>query len=228
MKILVAFSCLLAAACAYYSGSSFGRGPWSGPLVVSRRNAEAPGVASLVADVNAMLEKAKKGIKADDLEKGAENIGEAAEAIKEAEGGEENTEDVKKLIDDVANTFNGATAVSALFDGPLDFESSKLDSALNLLNGLSQEAQELSAAGKPLTDVMSAIEMTAGAIEDITEDAVDMVVLFETAKEEEKQEDGEEKRSSGYRTRRGTWKAGLSYGNGGLQGGVSYSWNGKR
>ncbi|XP_012942332.1 uncharacterized protein LOC101863370 [Aplysia californica] len=126
---------------AMYRGG--GGGGWGGPTVVSRRGAEGPDVSSLVSSIQALLEKAKNGIDVGELVADADKIGEMAGAIEDGTDQEVDPEKVRQIIDDVANTFNGATSVSALFDNPMDFDASKMDSALHLLDGLAAKAQEI-------------------------------------------------------------------------------------
>merc|ERR1711913_90253 len=147
----------------------------------------------------------------------AQQIAQMADVIGEAAGAEVDASVVKDLIDDVAKQSGGAAAVSALFDGPLDFDASKVDSALHLLDGLMARAHELQRAGQPLQNVMAAIEMTTAAIEVTCEDVVDIVIFLNVL---DQGEDTTEKKDM----RRG-WKAsaGINQG-GGVNVGVSYSW----
>ncbi|XP_012942334.1 uncharacterized protein LOC106012812 [Aplysia californica] len=190
-------------------------GGWGGPIVASRRDAEGPDVSSLVSSIQELLEKAKKGIDVGELVADADKIGEMAGAIEDGTEQEVDPEKVREVIDDVANKFNGATSVSALFDDPMDFDASKMDSALHLLDGLAAKAQEMQESGESLKDVLAAVEMTCLSMEDIGEDVEDFVLIFGAPEADEKRAE----------SRKRGWKGSAGYSqNGGVNVGVSYSW----
>lgn len=180
MKTLIISACLLAVA---YSFST-----------PDTRSAGNETTVSLVTDINALLDKAKKGIQSDDLEEEAEKIAIAAEEFLEEDRGTVNDEDVESLIDDVASEFEGEESVSALFgEDPLEYEEESLEVALKLLDGLAEKAQELSDEDEPLKNVVAAIARTAESIVEITQDTEGISVVYEGSQTgEEEDEDNEE------------------------------------
>lgn len=164
MKILIISACLLAVA--------------NSVSLAGTRGAGDADVTSLVHDVRELLEQARKGIQSDDLEEEALNIASAARDILNKSQVKENGEAVKKLLNDVAKTFQGDKSSSALFDGPLGFDEDNLYTAFQFLNGLADKAQQLSDAAEPVQDVVAAIEKTAKSVADIVEDIENKVVDY--------------------------------------------------
>merc|ERR1711913_208327 len=188
---------------------------WGGsPAIVSRR--DAADLTSLDSAVHGLLDKAVQGIDVADLMGEAQQIAQMAEAIGEASGAEVDISAVKDVIDAVAKQSDGATAVSALFEGPLDFDASKMDAALHILDGLTARAQELQEAGDPLQNVMAAVLMTVAAMENTCEDVVDIVIFLDAL---DQSRDSSAKKN----VKRG-WDANVGYTQGGgISAGVSYS-----
>ncbi|XP_005106201.1 uncharacterized protein LOC101860765 isoform X2 [Aplysia californica] len=149
-----------------------GPGFWKNKFttVVSRRDISGLDQTSLFDAISELLVKARQGIDVGELANETEQIKQMAAVIRGETGVAVNSEKVHQIINDVASTFNRATSISALFDDPMDFQVSKMDSALLLLNGLAAKAQEMQKSGEPLQDVMAAIEMTCSAIEEVSED----------------------------------------------------------
>jgi len=191
-----------------------------GSGVMSKRGAEQADLTSLAAAIHGLLDKAANGIGVGELVSEAQQIAQMADVTGEAAGAEVDASAVEDMIDDVAKQSDGAAAVSALFDGPLDFDASKMDSALHLLGGLTVRAQELQQAGEPLQNVMAAIEMTIAAMEDTCKDVVDTVIFLDILDQGEDSADSED-------VKRGDWEVGVGYNqNQGFNVGLTYRFKG--
>jgi len=230
MKNLLALLCFVAVGhsiVAVYLDPHNGdfQGGWGGPVVVSRRDAGEADVTSLVGAVEDLLGKAKKGMTVEELGSEAEVIRQMAATIEQATTEEVDEQKVKEEIAAVAGKFNGATSVSALFDGPMDFEASKMDSAFHLLDGLASKAKELQEAGEPVQNVVAAIAMTAAAIEDISKDVVDIVVSYKALASDAAENEKDDKNR---KARQADWTAGATYSqSAGLGASVGVSWSGR-
>ncbi|KAK3783038.1 hypothetical protein RRG08_007214 [Elysia crispata] len=155
---------------------------------------ETPTVAELSALVQTLLSSAKEGMKLDAIGAAVVLIQQAADEIVDAQGGKVEASDVQKAIDDAAADFSGVVAVSSLCDEPLAYEANKMDAALCLLNALDTKAKEQDAT--PLSHsclvnlsrlyhscrgidstTVTAISMTAHAMQDIMADTVGIIAF---------------------------------------------------
>ncbi|CAL1542383.1 unnamed protein product, partial [Lymnaea stagnalis] len=149
--------------------------PWRpGRPIPSKRQETDP--STQVYDViTETLTKARAGMNSTDLIEAAETVSSLADANRK----EVSDEEINTLINEIASSFDGANAVSALFDDTLNFEKSKLESAFRLWSGLLEKGKQLIAQGKPDDGVLGAISKTAKAITTIIKDIGEIITYVE-------------------------------------------------
>ncbi|XP_059157187.1 uncharacterized protein LOC131941741 [Physella acuta] len=140
---------------------------------------DTDGASNVFARVEDVLNTTSGGIVGVDLADAAKEIASMADSIKE----DVSSEDVDKIISEVSASFNGVSAVSALFDDDLTYESRVLQAALALWDGLVKRGRELKGEGKPVDAVLAAISKTAGAIHPLVEDIAERITYQENSSE---------------------------------------------